>query len=245
MGWYRADVLDARIAFTDRRGGVSGAPYASLSLSTAQGDDPLDVVANRRRALEFLGLGVPGEDWAPPEQVHGTGVLVLGPRPTEPVQADAVVVTRPGAVGGIVVADCAPIAIVGPGAVAAVHAGWHGLLAGVVASAAAVMRGEGAEPAAAVLGPCIRPCCYEFGEQDLDRVALELGPAVRSQTRAGRPALDIPAGVRGALAGAGVERVTEVDVCTSCSPDYFSHRRDGGAGGATGRQALLVTRRGA
>ena len=88
----------------------------------------------------------------------------------------------------------------------------------------------------AALGPCIHPARYEFGTDDLQRVVARLGASVESRTDDGRPALDVPAGVRAALASVGVDELDDVDVCTSSSPDHFSYRRDG----PTGRQALVA-----
>jgi len=136
----------------------------------------------------------------------------------------------------VLTADCAPIALVTDDAVAAVHAGWQGLLAGVVESAVARLRELGRGSVRAALGPCIRPARYEFGAADLERVAARFGNGVRATTDAGKPALDIPAAVRIALARAGVDDLYDCGVCTSASPDHFSHRRDG----QTGRQGLVA-----
>jgi copper oxidase (laccase) domain-containing protein len=99
------------------------------------------------------------------------------------------------------------------------------------------MRSLGAGSIEAVVGPCIHPECYEFGEADLDLVAARYGDGVRALTREGRPALDLPAGVRSALRGADVSRITLLDGCTACDADgYFSHR----ARGEVERQALVI-----
>lgn len=239
MGWYRADVLGSRVVFTDRRGGVSRSPFDTLNLSTAQDDSRDAVERNRARATALLEGGRSPGDWVPIRQVHGARVVRGDDVEAggEAVAADAVVLASPGRVGGVLVADCAPLALVGRGGVAAVHAGWRGLLAGVVGAAADALRQAGVEPVRALVGPCIRPCCYEFGEADLATVEGSFGRQVRGTTNAGAPALDVPAAMRSALAGAGLERVWELGVCTACSPDYFSHRRDG----RTGRHGLLCT----
>ncbi|MBI2168954.1 MAG: laccase domain-containing protein [Actinobacteria bacterium] len=238
MGWFRADVFGARVLFTDRHGGVSAPPYSSLNLTTG-GDDPAEsVVENRRRALGALGLS---GTWVPMRQVHGAAVVDAGSIDgAAPAEADAVVVIDPKHVGAVLTADCAPVALVGPGGVAAVHAGWPGLLAGVVEASAEALRASGVEPRRALLGPCIRPCCYEFGEDKLADFEDRFGPAVRASTAQGTPALDIPAAAAAALRAAGVVHVSDLGICTSCSPAYFSYRRDGDP---TGRQALLVGRR--
>lgn len=151
-------------------------------------------------------------------------------------EADAAVTAVPGAVVSVQTADCAPIALIGEGAVAAVHAGWRGLAAGIVASSVEAVRDLAPGPVRAVVGPCIHPSCYEFGDADLDEVASALGDHVRSTTAAGRPALDLPAGVHAALAAAGVTEVDDRGTCTACSDAHWSHR----AGGDPERQALAV-----
>ena len=90
----------------------------------------------------------------------------------------------------------------------------------------------------ALLGPCIRPGCYEFGADDLAQVARRLGDGVRGTTATGAPALDVPAAVRAALGRVGVVEVDDVGICTACSPVHFSHR----ARRELGRQALVVWR---
>jgi copper oxidase (laccase) domain-containing protein len=90
-----------------------------------------------------------------------------------------------------------------------------------------------------VLGPCIHPECYEFSPADLAPIATRLGAAAVGRTSAGRPALDVPRAVRLALKAVGVTDLTDLGVCTACSPDHFSHRRDG----RTGLQAMLVAAR--
>src|SRR5205823_3347186 len=106
-----------------------------------------------------------------------------------------------------------------PGVVAAVHAGWRGLAAGVLEAAVGEVRQRTSGPVRAVLGPCIHPECYEFSPADLEPIAARLGPGVVGKTSRGEPALDVPRAVRLALAGAGVTDVTDVEVCTACSPD--------------------------
>jgi polyphenol oxidase len=128
-----------------------------------------------------------------------------------------------------------------------VHAGWPGLAGGVVPAAVealtALARPGGGDPDAivALIGPTIRACCYEFGTADLAAVESRVGTSLRRTTRGGQPALDLVGGLRHQLALAGVGRVLDLGVCTACSPDHFSHRRDGRAG--TGRQAVVVARR--
>ncbi|HUQ40036.1 MAG TPA: polyphenol oxidase family protein, partial [Acidimicrobiales bacterium] len=139
----------------------------------------------------------------------------------------------------VLTADCAPVALASSeGVIAVAHAGWRGVAAGVIEATVAEMEALGATAIEAAIGPCIHAECYEFGPAELDGVAARLGDDVRSRTSAGRPALDLPAAVRAALRRAGVETVTDVDVCTACSPDHFSWR----ARQELQRQATVVWR---
>ena len=152
-------------------------------------------------------------------------------------EADAAVTALTGAVLAVHTADCAPIALgADGGGVAVAHAGWRGLADGVVAAAVEQLEAVAPGPVRAVVGPLIGPECYAFGAEDLDRVAERLGRGVVSRTRAGTPALDLPAGVRVALSAAGVNEVTFVGGCTACGSDAFSHR----ARADEGRQAVLA-----
>jgi YfiH family protein len=170
-------------------------------------------------------------------QVHGTAVHVASePTGTGGPEADAAVTAVPGLPLAVITADCAPIALACDDAVGVVHAGHRGLELGVIEAAVDALRAIGNGPVRAYLGPCIRPSHYEFGAADLTRLVARLGPPVVGQTKDGRPALDIPAGVRCALASCGVDELVEAGVCTAASDAYFSYRRDG----LTGRQATIV-----
>jgi purine-nucleoside/S-methyl-5'-thioadenosine phosphorylase / adenosine deaminase len=195
------------------------------------GPDAGEGVATRRQSVQ------PGP-WAWLRQVHGADVrVVTAPGGVQGVQGDALVTTRPGVVLAVFTADCAPVALASPeGVVALAHAGWKGAEAGVVEETAEVMRAHGATRIEACLGPCIRPCCYEFGPADLDRLAARFGPGVRGRTRAGRPSLDLPATVAAALGRVGVTLVHDHGGCTACTDGWFSHR----ARRETARQATVV-----
>ena len=190
--------------------------------------------------IEARRRAVVDAPWTWLRQVHGdTVVTVTSPGAGAGTTADAAVTDAPRSVLAVLAADCAPVALVSPeGVVAAVHAGWRGLVAGVLERAVNGARLLGATELRAVLGPCIHPECYEFGAADLDSVAAQYGDSVRSVTADGQPALDVPAAVRAALRGAGVADVDDVDVCTACSDDYFSWR----ARCELARQALVVWR---
>jgi YfiH family protein len=229
----------ARVVFTDRHGGVSGAPYASLNLGDHVDDDPAAVVENRRLAARVVP-DAPADPsrWVWLRQVHGREVVSVDAPPDEPPAADAAVTDAVGLPLVVLTADCAPIALVGQSAVGVVHAGWPGLEQDVIGAAVDALRLLSPGPVSAVLGPCVHPGRYEFGPDLLDRLVARLGPEVAARTDAGTPALDIPTAVHISLARAGVEDVADVGICTASSPDHFSHRREG----ITGRQAVVVVR---
>ncbi|MEZ5169848.1 MAG: polyphenol oxidase family protein [Acidimicrobiia bacterium] len=240
---------DALVIYTNRHGGVSSPPFESLNLGRFTDDDPEAVRVNWGRVVDVLrdrGVGLPagvnGIAWV--HQVHGSDVHVVGPGdlpgPGPTVEADALVTTEVGLPLGVPGADCALVALATTAAVAAVHAGWKGLAAGVMKAAVDRLRDVSApaDGVRAVLGPCIHAGSYEFDDAALDDLVARLGPSVRGATRDGAPAFDLPAAVRSELARAGVTDLDDVGVCTASSPDHFSHRRDA----PTGRQAMLVTR---
>ncbi|MDE0803257.1 MAG: laccase domain-containing protein, partial [Acidimicrobiales bacterium] len=113
--------------------------------------------------------------------------------------------------------------------VAVVHAGWRGLLAGVVENAVATMRAEGATDVHATLGPAIGPECYAFGEEPMADMVAKYGDRVRSQTRDGHLALDLFEGIHAACDASGATFST-TGICTGCSDDHYSFRDPSKAG---------------
>ncbi len=175
--------------------------------------------------------------WVQARQVHGADVLVIDDALPVDAEADVLVTSRRDVALAVRSADCATLALVGDdGSVAAVHAGWRGLVAGAIGAAAAELRGRGAQHVRAVVGPHIGVECYEFGGDDLGALAARFGDAVIGRTDDERPALDVAAVVRRALDDASVELVAADARCTACSDELWSHR----AGGDTERQALVV-----
>ena len=178
--------------------------------------------------------------WSWLRQTHGRDVVVLAPgRSARGRGGDALVASAGDGALAVFTADCAALALASPeGVRGAVHAGWRGLVAGVVRAAADAMRREGAGAVVGALGPCIHAECYEFGAEDLAAVESAVGGPVGGVTGRGTPALDLPAAVARAADRAGVDLVHTSPVCTACSPGHFSHR----ARQDRGRQALLVWR---
>ena len=136
----------------------------------------------------------------------------------------------------VLVADCMPVALACPGAVAMLHAGWRGLALGVIEQGVRAVRDLGGDRAIiAAIGPGAGPCCYEVGEEVHARFA-HLGPLARNGDN-----LDLKAIARAWLLEAGVAAVHDVGMCTICSDPslFFSHRRDDGLTGRQGAVAWL------
>lgn len=232
-------------AFTTLRhgAGASQAPFDTFNLGNryaAEGDDPAVVARNRAELVRIAGL--PAEPhWL--RQVHGIDVVrVDGPgQGTEPA-ADASVTSTPGTVLAILTADCLPVVFAADDGseVAAAHAGWPGLSAGMLEATVAAMRTP-AERLVAWIGPAAGPDRYEIGAEVRDRF-LAWDACLDSAfvpTRPGHWRVDLFAIARTRLARAGVARVHGGDVCTLSDPQrFFSHRRDA----RTGRMATLAWR---
>jgi hypothetical protein len=139
----------------------------------------------------------------------------------------------------VLVADCLPVALGSPeGIRAAVHAGWRGLVAGVIGNGVVEANSLGATKLVAAMGPCIGPCCYEFSPAGIADAESALGMELRASTKTGKPSLDLRSAARKVLADAGVRVVFEDESCTSCGSGWFSAR----ARKDPERQALYVWR---
>ena len=222
------------VVFTTRLGGVSEGPYASLNLGRKTGDDVERVDENRRRACAEIEAD--DEQLALNYQMHSALVHRAEPgargRPGDGLWTD-----EPGLPVLAMSADCLPIALArangGPPAVAVVHAGWRGLLAGIVESAVAALGGRAL---AAAIGPAIGPCCYEVRSDVADPFRERFGRRIVSDAR-----LDLWHAADVALRDAGVTHVERLDLCTACHPElFFSHRRDGKPRGVQGVLARVA-----
>jgi YfiH family protein len=218
----RPDTSAVDAAFTTRVGGASTGPFESLNVSFVVGDDADVVRANRATVLQTIGRK---DGWPRLRQMHGTTVV----RPQQSADADAVWTDDPADVVAVLAADCVPVLLVGELGIAAAHAGWRGLVAGVVEAAAARVRATHAW-----VGPAIGPCCFEIRDDAAGPIRERFGPDVMTDDRHA----DLWKATEIAL---GIEHVWSARLCTSCEADlFFSHRRDGGR---TGRQALVAALR--
>jgi hypothetical protein len=246
---------------SERRGGVSTAGYAELNLGAHVGDEPARVAENRRRLVRMLGL--PGEPaWL--EQVHGTEVLDLdrapdleSDRPSHrernadlgrdvdsalaPVaRADGAVTSRAGVVCAVLTADCLPVLLCDRDGqrVGVAHAGWRGLVGGVLPSAVAAMQTP-ARDLLAWLGPAIGPEAYEVGAEVRDAALLrDPGATVAFAPNArGRWQANLYVLARRSLEAAGITAIHGGGFCTFSDSDrFFSHRR----AAPCGRMATLI-----
>jgi polyphenol oxidase len=231
---------NVRAAFTLRSGGVSPAPFDSLNVGVHVGDAPAAVRENRRRVREQLHL--PAEPtWI--EQVHGTGVAELDALAADAAPggaADAVFTRHPRRVCAVQVADCMPVLLAARdgSCVAAVHAGWRGLAAGVLE---ATLRRLGTKPSQlmAWLGPAIGLKHFEVGSEVRDAfVTCDPGAAAAfSANSRGRWQCDLAGLARRRLSAAGITAVSGGQWCTYADATrFFSYRRDG----QCGRMAALI-----
>ena len=189
LAWPALDGPGAEAIVTTRDGGVSAGVYAALNLSFSVGDEPGNVVENRRRAAAAIGADLGDLVFA--RQVHGAAVRVVtgadrgGAAATGGTvgDADALVTSEPGPVLAVLVADCVPVVLHDPRArvLACVHAGWRGTVAGATGAAVAAMETLGARPAdvRAGIGPAIGPDRYQVGAEVADAARDALSPFLR------------------------------------------------------------------
>ncbi len=219
------------VVFSTRAGGVSEGPFSSLNLGRMTADDPERVEENRRRVVTEVGGDLARLTLN--RQVHSATVrrATAGERGAP---GDGLWTDEPGVPLLALTADCLPIALARTNgeraAIAVMHAGWRGLLAGIVAAGVEALGGR----LAAAIGPGIGPCCYEVGDEVAAPFRARFGAGVVGPAQR----LDLWAAAELALRDAGVDRIERVDLCTACDAGrFFSHRRDDGL---TGRQGVVA-----
>ena len=250
--WYAGPLLAAAgvpHGFSTRVGGVSGGPFGTMNLGNPNGvavqDSADNLAENHARLMTATGLARRRRHWT--WQVHGPAVAVVGAGAfADSCQADALVTAQPGRALSVRTADCCPVlmATADGRAVAAVHAGWRGAVAGVVAAAVAELcraAGTGPGSVVAAVGPCISIDAFEVGPEVLTAFADRFGEGtVRRDSPGDKGHADLPEAVRRSLVAAGVsaDRIDTTDRCSHRDADeFFSHRRDRGV---TGRMAAVI-----
>ncbi len=239
----------ARVAFSTRAGGVSRGPYATLNLGLSVGDEPAAVMRNRELLCDALVLSV--NELVVPGQVHGAHVAVVGEpergrgaRSRDDVihDTDGLVTVAKRVALVTSFADCVPVFVAGATvssapAIGLAHAGWRGMLAGVVGELVRTVATFGAAQAA-VVGPSIGPCCFATADDVAARFAERFGAEVVRRAGDGAhvdlwrcAAIDLE---RSGLASAAI---VNPRLCTSCDQRFFSYRRDRGL---TGRQVAIA-----
>ncbi len=236
------------IAFSERVGGVSPEPYATLNLAGHVGDDASLVNENRARLLDAVGVREYGGALTTAEQVHGVRIERVGTKnagyganvgvdPGPVPGADALWTTEAGVPLMLFFADCVPVVLVSelPRAVAVVHAGWRGAYGGIVGHTVRELRRALDDPEiVAYIGPHIGECCYEVAPSLVSQFADVFGAITRTADR-----LDLAAAVAEDLDRAGVpsERQSHFGICTAHNVDrFYSYRMEG----RTGRQCALA-----
>lgn len=252
-----AHVLTSRLlsgiphAFSTRVGGVSEGIFRSLNLGNPsdlpreQRDPPPNIRENFRRIL--AAMGCEGRVLTEVHQVHGCAVhhaAASTPGGPDP-KADAVFTDEPHRVLAVRVADCTPVLLATADGkhVSAVHAGWRGVISGVLPATIAALRTRSSERLLAAIGPCIGPEHFEVGAEvvaEFDR-AFPASRVVARRLESGKGYVDLKAALALQLHACGVREVDVLPHCTYADPDlFYSHRRDRGL---TGRAAGVIAAR--
>ena len=239
VAWVLEEVGRARVVFADRTGGVSQHPFHWANTGSNVGDDREAVWENRRRVGAALGgIAADPARWARVRAEHGARVVTVSADDVGPMSGDAIITSDPNVALSFRSADCGPLVLAAGQHVALVHVGWRGLAAGVVANAVAGLRlVEPTSDIEAALGPTIGACCYSLPHRTVDLIEAQTGVIVSTGEReGGSRAVDLTAGIAAILSQSKVG-LRALAVCTSCSDQHFSYRRDGDQ---AGRQATVV-----
>ena len=232
-----------RHGFSTRQGGVSPLPQADLNLSYVSWDAPERVGENRRRFLSALDLSA--TRLVTLAQIHSDRLHIIEETPSQRnrrLEGDALATVRPGTALAVQVADCFPILLADgrANAVAAIHAGWRGILARVLTKTVAALRASlGTDPGnlRVAIGPAIRRCCFEVGEDVVAQFRAAYPRVELAEPRAGCPGkhlLDLRRALDIQCAEAGIPpgNIFDLQACTRCNPgEFFSYRAEGAHSG--------------
>jgi hypothetical protein len=250
--FYQSDLLESvgvPHAFSTRIGGVSPPPFDALNLGnppTEIRDDPANVHSNMALLEDAIGCAGRERGWV--RQVHGADVVSFLSGQVVPVDsgvaADGLITDDPNRLLGIRTADCVPVLLarLDGRLVCALHAGWRGVIGGIVPAAMRLLQAHGEDYLAAV-GPAIGRDAFETARDVADAFTARFGDGVVQHHPAGRCTVDLRQAIAQQLNQAGVAR-ERVDLCELCThtnrSEFFSHRRDGAA---TGRMSALIAPR--
>ncbi len=254
--FLRSSLLEAprwRHGFSTRLGGVSAGPYATLNLGFGLGDTPDHVTTNLDRFLTAVAPERPR--LACVTQVHGSRIVQVDQKPSRPfptLEADGLITGVPGWLVGVRTADCVPILMASPRAVAAIHAGWRGTVAGIAEAAVQAFQTRyqvSPSELRVAIGPAIGVECYDVGIEVAEAIAAILADGPEGSTgvvlktrEEGRERfrVDLREANRRLLVRAGVPSaaIDVLPMCVACREDlFFSHRRDRGT---TGRMLNVI-----
>lgn len=240
-------------AFTTRQGGLSQGMFSTLNFGNpgdlpAHERDPLSTI-RANQATVAAAIRASSRQLVEVHQVHGSNVLVVragapahaGPNDT---RADALITDDPTRLIAVRVADCTPILLSSDDGrfVGAVHAGWRGVISGVLPHTIAAMRAVGSHDIHAAIGPCIGAAHFEVGPEvaaEFTRCFGERTPHVRSHaSQSGKFLVDLQGALAEQARFAGVVALDILPLCTFTLPElFFSHRRDAGR---TGRMMAMI-----
>ena len=234
---------NARVAFTQRHGGTSAAPYDSLNIANHVGDNDGDVVRNRelvRNAISKHEQISSHSQWSFLNQTHEDKLVLIDENTVidnaQPPTADASVTRLKDQALVVMTADCGPLVIAGQSIVSVIHASWKTVSAGLIDSVVTELEYlSPGETFRAILGPCIHPQNYEFDEELLDVLAKKLGSHIISKTNDGKPAFNLPEAIKHECVTRNI-KFDSVGVDTFSSKNHYSYRRDG----VTGRQGVIA-----
>ena len=234
-----------RVGITTRTGGFSEKPFDTLNLGHLVDDKPVAIEKNR--ALTAAALGVPEATWAVANQVHKTRIGLVNQITDRPFDAcDALLISKPGVIGAILLADCLPVMVydsVGHRGIVC-HAGWRGTAAGIAQIAVDRLLNDGGrvENIIAATGPGIGPCCYPVGDDvaTLFKDSFDYPENVIIRDSSGGYRINLEEANLARLRAIGIkeENLGAAGFCTACrSDEFFSYRKERGL---TGRHAALM-----
>tara|TARA_B100000131_G_scaffold128933_1_gene125786 strand:+ start:13 stop:702 length:690 start_codon:yes stop_codon:yes gene_type:complete len=192
------------------------------------GDGDFSTSQLDKALLEKNRLRLSNNEWNWLSQEHGTGIVQLEAEERSlGSQGDAMITSSPGKVISVTVADCMPVLLIGEsGTIALIHLGWRGIINGLLDLTVESMKKISHETITSVLGPCIKSCCYEFGQKEIGRFCEKFGKGAEATTLDGRPSIDLKYCVKKSLETKSIKIEHDEAVCTKCDPRHWSFRED-------------------